>query len=203
LLSAGEDGLGAETMVEGSTPEAAQARLLERIAAGDREALGEFYDQTSAPLFSLAVRILGDPGEAEEVLQDVFVQVWEKAAAFDPVLGGAFHWVLSIARHRAIDRLRARQRRARLADELQEAAATDAPLANGPTPGALAVDECAAVRAALGSLPADQRQAIDMAFFGGLTHPEIAAVLQQPLGTIKARIRRGLLKLRESLQSYA
>ena len=201
--SAGRDCQGAEAMPEGPTPEEAQARLLQRVAAGDRQAFGEFYDQTSAPLFSLAVRILGDAGEAEEVLQDAFVQIWEKAAAFDPALGGAFHWALSITRHRAIDRLRSRQRRARLVDELQNEVAVDPPQASGPDPSALGADESVAVRAAIRSLPEDQAQAIEMAFFRGLTHPEIAQALQQPLGTVKARIRRGLLRLRDTLQADA
>jgi RNA polymerase sigma-70 factor, ECF subfamily len=202
-LSAGQNCQGAETMADGPTPEQAQARLLQRVAAGDREAFAEFYDQTAAPLFSLAVRILGDAGEAEEALQDVFVQVWEKATMFDPLLGTAFHWALSITRHRAIDRLRRGQRRARLADELQDAVEADPPPASGPDQEALQADAGAAVRAALKSLPEDQRQAIEMAFFGGLAHPEIAEALRQPLGTIKARIRRGLLKLRDSLQDHA
>jgi RNA polymerase sigma-70 factor (ECF subfamily) len=190
-------------MPEGPTLDAAQAQLLQRVAAGDRQAFGDFYDQTSVPLFSLAVRILGDASEAEEVLQDAFVQIWEKAGAFEPTLGAAFHWALSITRHRAIDRLRSRQRRARLVDELQQEAEADPPQTNGPDPGALGADEAAGVRAAIRRLPGDQAEAIEMAFFGGLTHPEIAQALQQPLGTIKARIRRGLLKLRDSLQANA
>src|ERR1043166_10144366 len=113
---------GAETMFEKQTGEEAQdaqRQLLQRIAARDLEALSEFYDQTAGSLFSVAVRILGDTGEAEEVIQDVFVQIWEKAAVFDATLGSAFHWVVSIARHRSIDRLRSRQRRARLVEELK------------------------------------------------------------------------------------
>jgi RNA polymerase sigma-70 factor (ECF subfamily) len=179
-----------------------QAQLVRRIAAGDLRAMSDFYDQTATPLFSVALRILGDSSEAEEVVQDAFVQVWEKAGRFDPLLGGAFHWALSINRHRAIDRLRSRQRRARLAEELQESGAAEPAPAVTPDLGALDAEESAEVRAALSSLPADQRQAIEMAFFAGLTHPEIAEALGEPLGTVKARIRRGLLKLRESLQTY-
>jgi len=190
-------------MLEGQTVAELQAQLLGRMAAQDTQALSEFYDQTAAPLYSVAVQILGDPAEAEEVIQDVFVQIWEKAATFDAALGAPFHWALSIARHRAIDRLRARQRRGRLLDELRDrptgALVAEAPLDRNWLPA----DEAASVRAALNELPPDQRRAIEMAFFGGMTHLEIAEALREPLGTIKARIRRGMLRLRDSLRDYA
>jgi RNA polymerase sigma-70 factor (ECF subfamily) len=188
-------------MLEGPTAEESHAQLLQRIAARDAQALSEFYDQTVGPLFSVAVRILGDPAEAEEVIQDVFIQIWERAAVFDTTLGSAIHWALSITRHRSIDRLRARQRRARLLDELMTTnVAQDAPETG---PARLERDEAAIVRTALDRLPPDQRQALLMAFFEGKTHLEIAQALGEPLGTIKARIRRSILKLRDSLQEYA
>jgi len=181
---------------------AAQARLLQRAAGGELEAVSELYDQIATPLFSVAVRILGDTAEAEEAIQDVFVQIWEKAATFDETIGSAFHWALSITRHRCVDRLRSRQRRARLAEELQTSMASqDYPSADNPSP--MHADESEAIRAAMKNLPEDQRQPIELAFFAGKTHLEIAELLSQPLGTIKARIRRGMLKLRESLQEYA
>jgi RNA polymerase sigma-70 factor (ECF subfamily) len=189
-------------MLDRQAAEESQTRLLRRIAALDRQALAEFYDQTAAPLFSMSVHILGDAHEAEEVVQDVFVQIWDKAATFDPALGAPFHWALGITRNRSIDRLRARQRRARLLDELQETAAADLVPEDPPAQSTLATDELAAVRFAVGELPGVQRQAIEMAFFGGLTHLEIAKALDEPLGTIKARIRRGMLKLRQSLEAY-
>jgi len=190
-------------MLEREQAEEEQSQLLRRIAEGSMEAMAAFYDQTASPLFSVAVRILGDVGEAENVIQDVFVQIWEKAATFDPKLGSAFHWTLSIARHRSIDRLRARQRRARLMEEFQNASSADPPTNTGLEQRALSGEEFAAVRSALTSLPAEQRQAIELAFFGGKTHLEIAEALNEPLGTIKARIRRGMIKLRDSLQPYA
>jgi RNA polymerase sigma-70 factor (ECF subfamily) len=192
-------------MLERETAEetrAAQARLLHRVAGGDLQAVSELYDQIAAPLFSVAVRILGDAAEAEEVIQDVFVQIWEKAATFEENLGSAFHWALSITRHRCIDRLRSRQRRARLVEEFQNNMASE-PFPPLQSTSSLATDDTLAVREALKSLPEDQRQAIELAFFGGKTHLEIAELLNQPLGTIKARIRRGMLKLRDSLQEYA
>jgi RNA polymerase sigma-70 factor (ECF subfamily) len=189
-------------MLDRHSTQQSQAQLLRRIAGQDRQALAEFYDQTAGALYSTVVRILGDAHEAEEVIQDAFLQIWEKAATFDPSLGAPFYWALSITRNRAIDRLRARQRRARLADELHEAAVGDSPPVAPPFQSALSGEDLAAVRSAVCGLPGEQRQAIEMAFFGGMSHGEIAQALGQPLGTIKARIRRGMLKLRESLQAY-
>lgn len=186
-------------MQEQSTVKDIQAQLLRRMAAGELQAMAEFYDQTAGSFFSVAVRILNDSGEAEETIQDAYVQIWEKAAGFDPLLGSAFHWALSIVRHRAIDRLRSRQRRARLAEQLEDTGAA-APLSSAaPDLEAAGTDEAIHVRSALSRLPPDQKEALEMAFFQGLTHPEIAAALQEPLGTVKARIRRGLMRLREYL----
>jgi len=189
-------------MLDRQQSEESQAQLLHRIAGQDRQALAEFYDQTAGTLFSTAVRILGDAHEAEEVIQDAFLQIWGKAATFDTALGAPFYWALSITRNRAIDRLRARQRRVRLADELHEFAAADSAQSAQPFRSEFSQEDLAKVRAAVGGLPGDQRQAIEMAFFGGMTHSEIAEALHEPLGTIKARIRRGMLKLRETLQAY-
>ncbi|HTL55190.1 MAG TPA: sigma-70 family RNA polymerase sigma factor [Candidatus Limnocylindrales bacterium] len=192
-------------MLERETAEAtkaAQARLLQRVAGGDLGAVSELYDQIAAPLFSVAVRILGDTADAEEVVQDVFVQIWEKAGTFDVGLGSAFHWALSITRHRCIDRLRSRARRTRLVEEFQTNMVTSVSTTLEST-SSLDSDDTRALRNAMNNLPEDQQQAIELAFFGGKTHLEIAEFLNQPLGTVKARIRRGMLKLRESLQEYA
>ena len=194
---------GVESMVDQQTAEESQAQLLLRIAAQDAQALAEFYDLTAKPLFGLAVRILGDVSEAEEVIQDVFVQIWKNAPSFDPLLGPAFYWALSITRNRSIDRLRTRQRRARLIENLENDAAANVPASQVADQGALEADDSALVRTTLNSLPADQRRVIEMAFFGGLTHQEIAEALKEPLGTIKARIRRGLLKLRDCMRANA
>jgi len=188
-------------MLEPQTAEDPQAQLLRRIAAQDRDALAEFYDQVGGLLYSTALRILGDSHEAEEVIQDVFVQIWEKASKFDPALGVANYWALSITRNRAIDRLRARQRRSRLMNEFEESGAAEI-AASDPTTAPLSGEELASVRGAVNQLPSDQRQAIELAFFGGMTHQEIAENLNEPLGTVKARIRRGMFKLRESLQAF-
>lgn len=189
-------------MLDRQTAEESQAEMLRRIAAQDQQALAEFYDQTAGVLFSTAVRILGDAHEAEEVIQDVFVQIWNKAATFDVGLGAPLHWTLSITRNRCIDRLRARQRRSWLLEDLVEEAAIDPIPSMPPAQKGLSAEEVAAVRSAVKGLPHEQRQPIAMAFFGGMTHREIAKELNEPLGTTKARIRRGMLKLRESLQAY-
>jgi len=187
-------------MVDRRTLDQLQAQLLRRIATQDREALAELYDQFSGVLFSTAVRILGDSHEAEEVIQDVFVQIWSKAASFDVALGTPLHWVLSITRNRCIDRLRARERRTRLAADARNL--TDAGNADSAGQPGLTAEELALVRASVETLPQEQRQAIELCFFSGMTHAEIAEALREPLGTVKARIRRGMLKLREKLQAH-
>src|SRR5712671_3952219 len=112
-------------MLDPQSVEESQAQLLRRVAAQDRQALAEFYDQVAGVLFSTSARILGDAHEAEEVIQDVFVQIWEKAATFDATLGAPFHWALGITRNRSIDRLRSRQRRSRLIEEMHQAASAE------------------------------------------------------------------------------
>ena len=179
-----------------------QTELLRRIAAQDREALSEFYDQTARPLFSIACRMLGNMSDAEEVIQDVFVQIWTKAGMFDAAKGQPFHWVLALTRNRCIDGLRARQRRSRVMVDSDDETVLELPVEAAPGETPLAGSDIAAIQAVVNDLPKEQRQAIEMAFFRGFTHEEIAESLNEPLGTIKARIRRGMLKLREALQSY-
>lgn len=185
-------------------PEAAelQGRLLQRIASQEREALAEFYDQTAGVIYSTVLRMLGDASEAEEVVQDVFLQIWTKAETYDAKLGKPFHWAMGIARNRATDRLRSRQRRQKVFQDTPDEVITATVAAEVDSPTALGTDEAGAIQSAVKNLPPDQRQAIELAFFKGLTHAEIAEELGEPLGTVKARIRRGMLKLRDSLQSY-
>lgn len=190
-------------MQDRATVETTEADILRRIAQREHAALGELYDRVAGILFSTAIHILGDPREAEEVVQDVFLQVWNKAATFDGALGSALNWTLGITRNRCIDYIRARQRRTRLLDEAaEESSADESTAGTAPAHQALGTEELAAVRRAVESLPPDQHQAVAMAFFGGMTHQEIADELNEPLGTIKARIRRGMLKLKDSLQAY-
>lgn len=176
------------------------ASLLRRLAQRDAQAMASFYDQTVALLFSVAVKILGDRAEAEDVIQEVYLQIWDHASTFEPALGTPLHWAARITRNRSIDRLRARGRRQRVMDSLQnDPGSADLPT-EAVASASLDGDAVALVRRSVAGLGAEQRQAIEMAFFGGLTHAEIAAALGQPLGTVKARIRRGMLALRESLQ---
>jgi RNA polymerase sigma-70 factor, ECF subfamily len=191
---------GLETMMQDT--DELQAELLRRIAAQDRDALSEFYDQTARPLFSIACRMLGNAADAEEVIQDVFVQIWTKAGMFDAKKGQPFHWVLALTRNRCIDGLRARQRRSRIVVDTSGELELDQAVEPAPVDSPLMENESAVIQSVVNKLPKDQRQAIEMAFFGGLTHQEIAESLNEPLGTVKARIRRGMLKLRDALQNY-
>jgi RNA polymerase sigma-70 factor (ECF subfamily) len=175
------------------------ARLVALMAKGDRTALAQLYDRLAGPVYSLVYRMLGDGAEAQDLSQEVFLQLWTTAETYEPGRGSVFSWVITLARNRAIDRLRMRRRRT----ELLSGAALDlqpAPLQESDGAATLdAREDSATVRAALAGLPVDQRQAIELAYFSGLTQQEIAARLREPLGTIKARIRRGLLRLRQEL----
>ncbi len=184
----------------GDERNAAQAQLLAAMARGDKAALAGLYDQLSGPIYSLAYRMLGDAGEAQDLVQDIFLQVWRTAATYDTGRGSVFSWMATLTRNRAIDRIRMRKRRAELlanaAPDLQPASLTG----ESDSAGSLWLREkAAAVRAALAALAPDQQQAIELAYFSGLTQQEIAAQLNEPLGTIKARIRRGLLRLKDRL----
>ncbi|MBC7367798.1 MAG: sigma-70 family RNA polymerase sigma factor [Undibacterium sp.] len=179
------------------------ARLLTLVASGDRAAFAQLYDRFSRPLYATAHRILNDATEAQDIVHDAFVAVWEKASTFETTRGTAFSWAVTLTRNRAIDRLRSRRRRAELLDS---SAPSDLGLdenSSGPSADVSAAtsDQATAVRAAVATLPIDQQRALELAFFSGLTQEEIAARLRTPLGTIKARMRRGLLKLRDQLAS--
>ncbi len=177
--------------------------VVQRIATGDASAFASFYDAFSGALYSLAFKILGSAEEAEDVLQSACLRMWDDAVRFDARRGTPFTWAYTITRSKALDRLRLRRRRAQLMESggMQEIIAQQ-----GESPSAdseMATGERAtAVRSALGALPEDQREAIELAFFNGLTQQEIAARTGEPLGTIKARIRRGMLKLRSPLAKF-
>lgn len=177
-----------------------QGRLVAAMARGDKTAMAALYDQLSGPLHALAYRMLGDATEAQDLTHDIFLQLWRTAASYEPGRGTVFSWAATLTRNRAIDRIRSRQRRSEIlstaAPELQPAP----PAGGDDSAAALGQHEqSAVVRAALAELAPDQQQAIELAFFSGLTQQEIAARLKEPLGTIKARIRRGLLKLKDRL----
>ncbi len=171
--------------------------LLKAIARGDEAALGDCYDRYKLILFSLILRILHDRPEAEDCLQEVFLQVWRRAKDFDESRGRAFTWLVTIARSRALDRLRASASRTRIA---ADAEAEPGESVGDAAEDAIRSEEGATVRQALAELPAEQRRALFMAYFEGLTQTEIAARLGDPLGTVKTRMRTGLMKLREVLR---
>ena len=174
--------------------------LLRAVATRDKEAFQQLYTRHSPMLFGLAVKILGDRVEAEDVLQETFVQVWKTAAMFDDQRGKPLAWFIMLARSRAIDRLRSRKTRARLTDSAAKEE-TQVTRATSPADDAVASEVQRTVRDALSKLPDDQRVPIEMAYFGGLTQFEIAQKLSQPLGTVKTRIRTGMIHLREQLGS--
>lgn len=173
------------------------AALMQAMAGGDRAAFAQLYDRLSRPLFATARRILNDEREAEDIVHDVFLALWEKSADFDVTRGSVFAWAVTLTRNRAIDRLRLHRRRAEL---LSESVHSDLGYDQAtPAVDPARAETAASVRAAVARLPAEQQRALELAFFSGLTQQEIAERLQEPLGTVKARIRRGLLKLRDLL----
>ncbi len=182
-------------------PDGADTELVRRMSAGDEVAFATFYDRFSPGLFSMIYAILRDQKESEDVLQEAFVQMWKRTSTYDPTRSSLFTWAVMISRHKAIDRLRSRQRQGRLAEAM--AHETDNMAATAPAESAdnalVRSDERERVRTALTQLGEAQREAIDLAFFSGLTQTQIAEKLGAPLGTVKARIRRGLLALREVL----
>ncbi|HMG76856.1 MAG TPA: sigma-70 family RNA polymerase sigma factor [Pyrinomonadaceae bacterium] len=170
--------------------------LLHAVARKDEAALAAIYDRYRLILFGLILRILHDRAEAEDVLQEVFLQVWRRAADFDEARGRAFTWLVTIARSRALDRLRSAGSRARLAEGAAQTPRDDV---SDAALDALKSETSAIVREALAQLPDEQRRTLFLAYFEGLTQVEIAARLGDPLGTVKTRMRSGVIKLRELL----
>jgi RNA polymerase sigma-70 factor (ECF subfamily) len=180
-------------------PEPDDAALLLAVARRDEAAFAALYDRMARPVFSLIVRVVRSRAEAEEILQESFWQIWERAPDYQPALGSAFCWIVTIARRKAIDRLRANSRHLQRIEDAQGARSED-DFALPAALEALAADERgAAVHAALAKLGREERRVIALAFFDGLTHTEIAAAERTPVGTVKARIRRGMLKLKPAL----
>lgn len=173
-------------------------QLLDQLVAREHEALGVAYDRYGKPLFSLCHKMLGNQRECEEVIQDVFLALWKNAATLDLSRSKLFTWLVAIMRNRSIDRLRARQRRIPAATEAQqEPNESKEPASERTALHALFQKERAEeLRTAVDTLPSEQQRAIEMAFFWGMTHQEIAENLGESLGTIKSRIRYGLQKLR-------
>jgi RNA polymerase sigma-70 factor (ECF subfamily) len=181
--------------------ESSDLELLARIQAGDASALDVLYGRYAPPVYSLVWKVLQNAEEAEDVALDVFWQIWRQADRYDPSRGAPPAWIFTVARSRAIDRLRARHRR-----EDRTVSFDDPEMNLDPLDEEAAPDQVAsfrqtrdAVREAMKSLSPAQREAVELAFFKGLTHVEIARKLRKPLGTIKTRIRQGLIRLRKKL----
>ncbi len=169
------------------------AELLRRASRGDEAAFADLYDRTSTKVYGLARRVVRDPAQAEEVAQETYLAVWRQAARYDPAQGGPLAWILTIAHRRAVDRVRsaesARERDLRFDgsdyDMVAETVTTSL--------------EAARVRRALASLTEVQREAVLLAYYGGYTYKEVSELLDVPLGTIKTRMRDGLIRLRDAL----
>jgi RNA polymerase sigma-70 factor (ECF subfamily) len=173
------------------------AELIRRMAEGDRDAFKEFYDRYARQVYPFILRIVRDPSDAADVIQEVFWEAWQSAASYDPGRGSPEAWLFTRARTRAIDRVRAVRRRSETF-----VAPVDEGLSAAPASGRDAAGHAenrSVVVGALGQLPESQREVLELAYYGGLTQTEIAERLKQPLGTVKTRIRLGLERLREML----
>jgi len=168
------------------------------VADGDEDALAALYDATRRLLYGLTLRILGEAESAEEVLLDVYKQVWRKASSYDQQRGNPLAWLMTIARSRAIDRLRSEYQERRRVDVLDTA--REMATAGNVEEDAALSEMRGVILKALESLPPEQREVIDLAYYGGLSQSEIAARLGQPLGTVKTRARLAMMKLRERLR---
>ena len=200
------DGKTPETEWIANMPEATHSAesddlaLLVSISRGDRQAFSQFYDRFSRPIFTLAIAILHSQTEAEDALQEVMTKIWSKASSYNPGAGKPLSWVMTLTRNHAIDRLRSLKRNQEFKQEAQENEILK-PVETNTREEAERRETGGIVRTILGKLPIEQRQAIELAYFRGLTHTEIATNLNQPIGTIKARIRRGMLRMRDELSA--
>jgi RNA polymerase sigma-70 factor (ECF subfamily) len=184
--------------------ESNERSLVERIANQDQDALQEFYDRYHKLVFSLALKILNSWSESEEVTIDVFWQVWQQAGQYNPSRGSVGAWIVMIARSRAIDRRRSRERQNANTISMDNLDFTnvEAGTEYNPEKSFYSLEKREAVRNALAEMNEKQRHVIELAYFKGLSQTEIAALLEEPLGTVKTRIRAGMQFLREKLTTY-
>jgi RNA polymerase sigma-70 factor (ECF subfamily) len=185
-------------------PSVKSSVLLPAVARGDVAAFEELYDRYSSTLYALLLRILGNAEDAQEVLQETMVKAWTNAKMFDAMRGSEVAWLISIARSRGIDRLRARRIRLDREDEAGREISTVSGFVDRTNGADKAIqsEQTFAVRGALAELPEAQRRALELAYFEGLSQSEIAARLSEPLGTVKTRMQLGMKKLRDRLQDF-
>lgn len=170
---------------------------LQRSARGDQQAFGRLYEATSARVYGLAVRVVRDPAQAEEVAQEAFLEIWRMAGRFDPERGSPLAWMLTIVHRKAVDRVRSAEAATRRDTSYHQ---HNQPVAHDATAEAAHAGlEARRVRAALNTLTPVQREALELAYFGGYTHTEVASLLGLPVGTAKTRIRDGLIRLRDTM----
>lgn len=192
-------GLTSSPQPQARSHEAERLELIRRIASGDQHALGELYDCAARQVYGLALRVLSDASAAEEVALEVFTQVWRTAASYDVRRGTPSAWLLTMARSRAIDRLRSGAQERRRAEPIESVERSAVSASPGPEEAAEQAERSRVVCGALAELPVEQRQVIELAYFGGLSHSEIASELGLPLGTVKTRIRLAMERLRVAL----
>ena len=195
-LSSGPPG-GSVESVESTLPQPEDGALLAALARGEPGACASLYDRYAGVLFTLCLRILGSRADAEEALGDVFLELWRHPERYDPRRGNLLGYLVTLTRSRAIDRLRARKKHASAETELSDLAGSD----GTPLQETLFAERAAHIARALSELGPEQREAIELAFYSDLSHAEVASRLGQPLGTIKSRIRTGLIRLRDSLRT--
>lgn len=177
------------------------ADLLRRMAAGDESALGTLYDRWAPLVHSVVLRVVGDPDDAEELVEETFWQAWRQAGRYDASRGAISGWLVVMARSRALDRVRLRGWQRAGANTSMDSASAPEPIIDvaGPLDAAELDETRRIVRAAMDRLPPEQRETVEMAYFRGMSQSEIAAATGQPLGTVKTRARLALQKLREAL----
>jgi RNA polymerase sigma-70 factor (ECF subfamily) len=195
IQPAGASPSGEASARAASTAELGQ--LLRLASRGDQQAFAQLYDATSARVFGLAVRIVRDPAQAEEVAQEAFLEIWRTASRFDPDKGSAQAWMLTIVHRKSVDRVRSAEASTRRDTTYEQRNQT---IEHDSTADAAhASIEARRVRNAMESLTPVQREALELAYFGGYTHTEVASMLDLPVGTAKTRIRDGIIRLRDTM----
>ena len=182
---------------------AIDAAVLRQVAKGDVPAFERLYDAFSGVLYSMAVRMLDRPEDAEELLQEVFTKIWNEAHRYHPRRGAPLAWAITITRHKAIDRIRSLSRRLKLNDEAGHEETARPTVTQSPGQQIELRESASAVTSSLPRLPSDVRETNELAYFGGLSHSQIAEKLALPVTTVKSRIRRAMEQLRQTLKNHA